>query len=236
MYLGATGPAECATQRFPVHRDRGHRRGGGLTSAVGLVTGLLSGVVDQPVADRGVQQVPVDLLGQPPHCGLLGCQVTVLASFEPGIKDRQHPLRGIGDPFPNRGERARTRQHRRRGQRQQRPRRVPHTPPSPWIRHRSQIYPQVSHLIGTSSHSVSPPAIGASRSNTAGIRHDFHHGHGSPTIMRHQQSHDQSGPCPPSELGDRLCRPPAAGGRGAGEEVAQSPGATCRRAPPPGRP
>jgi hypothetical protein len=187
VHPSTTSPRECATHRLPVHRDRSHWHVVGLTRAIRPT----SGVVDQPTADRGIQQVTVHLLGQPPHGGLLRRQVTVLANVEPGIKYRQHALRGIGDPFPDRGERPRTRQHRRRSQRQQRTRRVPHTPPSTRIRYPTEIIPQVSHLF---RHDHRLGARTGERGQSIKRSRDqarFHHGHGSPTIMRHQQSHDQ---------------------------------------------
>jgi hypothetical protein len=43
----------------------------------------------------------------------------ITTGIKPRTHYRQHSLRQISDPFPDRDERPRTRKHRRRGQRQQ---------------------------------------------------------------------------------------------------------------------
>ncbi|PPK65783.1 DDE family transposase [Actinokineospora auranticolor] len=75
----------------------------------------------------------------------------------------------------------------------QRPDRMPRTPPSPRIRHPPEIFPQIGHPIGHEHRLRARPDTRGQSIERGRDQAGFRHGHGSPTIMRHQQSHDVKG-------------------------------------------
>jgi hypothetical protein len=136
MHAALTCLIARAPQGFTVHGDHPHR----------------TGMASRPRADCGVQEITVHRLQGAPQRGFVRRPVQTEPLIPSRPQHRQDVLRGVGGPVADRGEGPGTGDHRGRGDEQDRYEGVPHPATSTWIRHPSEMFTQVNHLLHPCRH------------------------------------------------------------------------------------